>query len=133
MYFNATALARRLEREWAAAFRPFGLMPPQAFMLRAVLERPGMLQHQLASLLDIARPTATRALDGLAAKRLIERRHVERDGRELEIHPTAAAVGLRKKLTEASGSVTTQLKTVLGEEQFAATVDSVKGVRSALK
>ena len=102
-------------------------------MLRAVLERPGMLQHQLADLLDIARPTATRALDGLGAKKLIERRRVERDGRELEIHPTVAAIGLKRKLTEASGAVTKQLKKVLGEDGFVTTVESVKGVRSALK
>lgn len=133
MYFNTTALARRLEREWAAAFQPFDLTPPQAFMLRAVLERPGMLQHQLAELLEIARPTATRALDGLALKGLIERHRVKRDGRELEIHPTAAAVELRKRLTEASGIVTARLKRLLGEDGFATTVDSVKGVRSALK
>lgn len=133
MYFNTTALARRLEREWAAAFQPFGLMPPQAFMLRAVLERPGMLQHQLAEVLDIARPTATRALNGLAEKDLIERRHVERDGRELEIHPTAAAVDLQRKLTQASGAVTSKLKTVLGADVFDATVRTVKGVRSALR
>ncbi len=133
MYFNTTALARRLEREWTTAFQPFDLTPPQAFMLRAVLERPGMLQHQLADLLDIARPTATRALDGLAAKALVERHHVKRDGRELEIHPTAAAVKLKKKLTEASGAVTTKLKRLLGADGFATTVESVKGVRSALK
>lgn len=132
MYFNTTALARRLEKEWAIAFRPFDLSPPQAFMLRVVLAQPGMLQHQLADLLDIARPTATRALDGLAAKKLIERRRVKRDGRELEIHPTAGAVELEQKLTDASGAVTKQLKTVLGEEGFTATVTSVKGVRSAL-
>lgn len=133
MYFNTTALARRLEREWATAFQPFDLTPPQAFMLRAVLERPGMLQRQLADLLDIARPTATRALDGLAAKGLIERHHVERDGRELEIKPTAAAVELRKQLTDASGVVTARLKRVLGADGFATTVEHVKGVRSALK
>lgn len=133
MYFNTTALARRLEREWTAAFQPFDLTPPQGFMLRAVLERPGMLQHQLANLLDIARPTATRAIDGLAAKGLVERHHVKRDGRELEIHPTAAAVELRKRLTEASGIVTARLKRLLGADGFATTVENVKGVRSALK
>ena len=133
LYFNTAALARRLEREWATAFQPFDLTPPQAFMLRAVLERPGMLQHQLADLLDIARPTATRALDGLATKGLIERHHVKRDGRELEIHPTAAAIELRKPLTEASGIVTGRLKRLLGVNGFAVAVEIVKGVRSALQ
>jgi len=133
MYFNTTALARQLEREWASAFKPFELTPPQAFMLRAVIEQPGMLQHQLAALLDIARPTATRALDGLEAKALIERRSVKGDGREQAIHPTPEAVSMKKALNQASGGVTARLKKLLGAEQFSATVDHVKGVRSALK
>ena len=39
LYFNTTALARVVEREWAAAFKPFGLTPPQGFLLRLVLAR----------------------------------------------------------------------------------------------
>lgn len=132
IYFNTTALARRLEREWAATFRPFDLTPPQAFMLRAVIEQPGMLQHQLASLLDIARPTATRALDGLEARQLIERQRVVGDGRELAIHPTPEAVALKKALNQASGAVTARLKKLLGPDGFAVSVENIKGVRSAL-
>jgi hypothetical protein len=44
IYFNTTALARALEREWTAAYKPFGLTPPQGFMLRAVLAKPGIVQ-----------------------------------------------------------------------------------------
>ena len=41
LYFNATSLARKLERLWSQAFRPFGLTPAQAFMLRVILDQPG--------------------------------------------------------------------------------------------
>ena len=64
LYFNTTALARVLEREWTKAFKPFGLTPSQAFMLRAILDKPGLLQSELAAGLAISRPTATRSLDG---------------------------------------------------------------------
>ena len=133
LYFNTTALARRLEREWAGAFEPFGLTPPQAFMLRAILERPGMLQRELAESMSISRPTATRALDGLQEKGLIERRALERDGRELEIHPTAAATRIKAALNRASASVTARLKDRLGAEAFRVVVSRVKGVRAALQ
>lgn len=133
MYFNTTALARQLEREWTAAFAPFALTPPQAFMLRAVLDQPGMAQRELAEQLAVARPTATRALDGLAARELIERRISDSDGREFLIFPTAAAVDIRQGLNDASGKVTKRLKKLLGEETFADTVKQVRGVRSALK
>jgi len=133
MYFNTTALARQLEREWAAAFAPFALTPPQAFLLRAVLDQPGLAPRELAEQLAVARPTATRALDGLAARELIERRVSDSDGREFQIYPTAAAQAIRQGLNEASGKVTKKLKKLLGEETFADTVSQVRGVRSALK
>lgn len=132
LYFNTTALARQLEREWASAFQAFDLTPAQAFMLRAVLERPGMLQSQLAQTLDIARPTATRALDALQTKGLVERQSVARDGRELEIHPTAQAHAIRSALNEASAAVTTRLRQQLGNDVFAQAVAKVKEVRSVL-
>ena len=73
LYFNTAALARMLEKAWAEAFRPFDLAPPQAFMLRAVLDHPGRSPSELAQIMVIAKPTATRCLDGLCAKGLVER------------------------------------------------------------
>jgi MarR family transcriptional regulator, temperature-dependent positive regulator of motility len=132
MYFNTSALARRLEREWTEAFAPFGLTPPQAFMLRAILERPGMVQSQLAEEMSIARPTATRALDGLERLGLIERQASESDGRETAVQPTKRGAALRTGLNEASAAVTKRLKRLLGEDVFSSMVSTVKGIRSAL-
>jgi DNA-binding MarR family transcriptional regulator len=132
LYFNTTALARQLEHEWMAAFKPFGLTPPQAFMLRAVLDRPGLAQRELAASMAISRPTATRALDGLAAKGLIERRDSDRDARESFIYGTAAAVASHGRLNDASGRVTRRLKKLLGDNVFVDTVAKVRDARSVL-
>ncbi|WP_437737189.1 MarR family winged helix-turn-helix transcriptional regulator [Sorangium sp. So ce1335] len=133
LYFNTTALARLLEREWAEAFKPFDLTPPQAFLLRVVLEEPGLLQREIADRMTISRPTATRAIDGLQAKGLVERRASARDGREWEIHPKPKAVALKAAINEASGAVTARLKKVLGAGEFSDTVARVRHVRSALR
>lgn len=133
LYFNTSALARALEREWSTAFKPFGLTPPQAFMLRAVLLRPGLLQSELADELAITRPTATRGLDGLESKDLIKRQPSTSDGRESTIHPTPAALTIKESLDQAAASVTRKLKLRLGSDYFADTVEKVKGVRSALQ
>ena len=133
LYFNTSALARRLEREWALAFKQFDLAPPQAFVLRAVLHTPGMLQSELAETLSISRPTATRALDGLAAKKMIIRQPTNRDGREMAIHPTPRAKAIAKGLNEASAQVTMHLKQLLGAGSFEGVVSEIRGVRSALK
>jgi MarR family transcriptional regulator, temperature-dependent positive regulator of motility len=133
LYFNTTALARRLEREWAAAFEPFELSPPQAFLLRAVLAAPGVPQRELAAMLAISRPTATRALDHLSDKGYVERKTSAGDGREVFIFPTDKASAIQVRLNDASGRVTQRLKRFLGQEVFEETVDKVRGVRSALK
>lgn len=132
LYFNTTALARRLEREWTDAFAPFDLSPPQAFMLRAVLDRPGLLQGELSSSLSIARPTATRALDFLVTKAFIERRSSAGDGRAVTIWPTSHAQQIHADLNAASGAVTARLKKQLGTEAFTTTVQQIRGVRFAL-
>lgn len=132
LYFNTTALARVLEREWTKAFKPFGLTPSQAFMLRAVLVNPGMLQSELAATLAISRSTATRTLDGLQQMQLLQRVATERDGREAAIEPSPAGLALREQLDTASGEVTKRLKRELGVAQFDETVTKVKKVRSVI-
>ena len=133
LYFNATALARLVEREWTKAFKPLGLTPSQAFMLRVVLERPSLLQSELAAALTISRPTATRTLDGLQKLGLVERRTTASDGREYAIHPTAQAQKLKGSLHAASAAVTKRLKENLGERQFTDVVSEMRSVRSTLE
>ena len=133
LYFNTSALARQLERGWTEAYKPFGLTAPQGFLLRAVLRRPGILQGQLAEALAISRPTATRALDGLVAKKLVTRQPSNSDGREIKVHPTASAVELQVPLDRASAAITARIKRVIGEIPFAELVVGVRQVRAALK
>jgi DNA-binding MarR family transcriptional regulator len=132
LYFNTTALARLLEREWTKAFKPFGLTPSQAFMLRVVLDKPALLHNELAKELSISRPTATRTLDGLQKLELVERRTTGSDGREYAIYPTAAAQALKDGLNSASATVTRRLKKELGQEEFDQAVSRMRTIRGAL-
>ncbi len=133
LYFNTTALARVVEREWSAAFKPFGLTPPQGFLLRLVLAQPGLSQHELAAQLTIARPTATRLLDGLQSLGLVERREASFDARHWAIHATAAAEAIHTQIDAASGEVTRRIQREIGKENFDETVNKVRGVCAALK
>lgn len=128
LYFNTTALARQLERVWTEAFKPYDLTPSQAFTLRAVLAQPGILHSELAKTLKIARATATRAVDGLVVRGLLERRPTKRDGREWEIHPTAPAVELKDSLNAASGAVTARLRQELGDGVFSDFVQQARSI-----
>jgi DNA-binding MarR family transcriptional regulator len=133
LYFNGTALARLLEREWTQAFGPFELSPPQGFMLRLVIERPGLSQHELADALTISRPTATRLLDGLERKGFIRRQVEPSDRRQSLIHPTPPASKIGPALNAASGQVTRRLKQLLGADAFDQTVVMIRAASTRLK
>lgn len=132
LYFNTTALARILEREWTKAFKPLGLTPSQAFMLRVVLAQAGLLQSQLADVLAISRATTSRTLDGLQKLAFVDRRATEADGRESAIYPTPAAMTMKAALQSATSAVTSRLKRELGNGKFEQTVASVREVRSII-
>ena len=132
LYFNTTSLARKLEREWSLAFKPFGLTPSQAFMLRVILEKPGSYQNALAKQMNITKPTASRGLDGLERLGLIERIPSPNDARELEIHPTKNAKVMKDGLNMASGEVTKKFKRLLGSNEFLDVVAKLRGISDAL-
>ena len=128
LYFNTTSLARKLEREWTLAFKPFGLTPSQAFMLRVILEKPQSYQNALAKEMNITKPTASRGLDGLEKLGLIERLPSADDAREIEIHPTKKAKALKNGLNAASGEVTKKFKKLLGNNEFLDVVGKLRGI-----
>ena len=132
LYFNTTSLARKLEREWTQAFKAFGLTPPQAFMLRVVIQKETALQSELASEMNITRSTATRTLDGLQKLGYIKRIANTEDGRELQIQPTAKAVKIYEELNNASGEVTKRFKKLLGNDVFDRVVREVRTVSEVI-
>lgn len=133
LYFNAMALARSVEKAWTGAFRRFDLTPAQAFCLRAVLAKSVCRPSELASTLGIARATATRALDQLARKGLIERETAVEDNRESLVRPTVEAKRIARAIEGASGGMTTKMKEILGDRAFEELVTRLKKARLALE
>lgn len=132
LYFNTTSLARKLEREWTLAFKPLGLTPSQAFMLRVILDKPGSYQNTLAKEMNITKPTASRGLDGLVSLGLIERVPSENDAREIEVHPTKKAKAMKDSINAASGEVTKKFKKLLGANEFLYVVGKLRGISNTL-
>jgi DNA-binding MarR family transcriptional regulator len=132
LYFNTTSLARKLEREWTQAFKSFNLTPPQAFMLRVVLQKQTALQGELASEMNITRSTATRTLDGLQKLGYIQRNANTEDGRELQIQPTAKALKIKDGLNNASGEVTKKFRKLLSNDVFERVVGEVRAVNEVI-
>lgn len=133
LYFNTTALARQLEREWTQAFKPFGLTPSQAFMLRVVLDKGGLLHSHLADELHLTRSTVSRTVDGLEKLGMVRRVATGNDGRETEIQPTAKAFSLKDRINAASADVTKRLKKVLGSREFENTVLQLRNISATIR
>lgn len=128
LYFNATSLARKLEREWAAAFEKFKLTPAQAFMLRVVLGKKTALQYEIAKEMNVTKSTATRTLDRLEKLNYIKRVVSQKDRREYEIHPTAKAMQIQMELNAAGAELTKKFKQQLGSDNFERAVEEIKAV-----
>lgn len=126
LYFNTTSFVRKLEREWADAFRQFGLTPPQAFLLRLILEKKAALQSEIASEMNVARPTATRGIDQLVMLGFVEKLPSDNDGREVIIAPTKKAEEIKSALNHAGSTATKKMKRLLGEELFSNVVETIK-------
>jgi len=69
IYFNSNALVRQINKIWDDAFKPFGLSPSHAYVLRLVLNTPGLSMKQIAEDLELAPSTVTRFVDNLIHKR----------------------------------------------------------------
>ncbi len=128
LYFNTTSLARKLEREWNAAFKKFELTPSQAFMLRVVLKKENALQNEIAASMNVSKSTATRTLDGLQKLKYVKRVVSTTDRREYEIHATEKAIKISDELNNASAEVTKKFKKLLGNDVFERVVEEIKMV-----
>ncbi len=132
LYFNTTSLARQLERHWTRAFKPFGLTPSQAFMLRIILDKNAITATDLSHALNISKATCSRTTEGLVKLDLLKRLPADKDGRSFELHPTQKARAMRDGINQASGEVTKKIKKIIGSESFESTVRNLRNINSEI-
>jgi DNA-binding MarR family transcriptional regulator len=133
LYFNTTSLARHLEREWTKAFQPFGLTPPQAFMLRVILAKAPITHTDLAAELNISKATGSRTVEGLERLGFVKRAPAGEDGRSSVLSPTPSARAIGDALNQASGDMTRRIKRAIGAETFDGVVASLRGIGATLR
>jgi DNA-binding MarR family transcriptional regulator len=133
LYFNTTSLARQLEREWSGAFKPFGLTPSQAFMLRVILENEAITGTDLAATLNISKATCSRTADGLVALGFVTKIQANNDGRSYELHPSLEAKSIKDALSKSSAEVGKKIKRAAGVEAFEKTVKHLRNISTNLK
>jgi len=132
LYFNLNALTRKVNRIWEAEFRQTGLSPPHAYLMRLVLDEPGLSQKQLAEELQLDPSTVTRFVDALAARQLVRRDTSSSDRRSATVFPTREGKRLQKKLEKIGEALFQTLRKRLGDKPFRQLVNSLRETRNAL-
>lgn len=133
LYFNTTSLARQLEREWTRAFKPYGLTPSQAFMLRVILSKGVIISTDLSLELNISKATCSRTVEGLITLGFVTKIQGDTDGRSHELHPTPKANNISVEINKASSEVTKKIKRIIGSKEFETTVKNLREISSSIK
>jgi DNA-binding MarR family transcriptional regulator len=113
IYFNSNKLVRKINRIWEKAYMEVALSPAHAYLLRAVLKRPGCRLSDLAENLSLAPSTVTRFVEALVARGLLEK-YRGGDGREYRLRPTATALEIKDRLEAIGDSLTRKMCQVIG-------------------
>ena len=106
IYFNTNALSRKLNALWEETFAQVGLPPSHGYLLRLVLQEPGLSQHEIATELRLNKSTVARFVNKLETNGLLTRSASECDQRENLIHPTNKAKAMQTEME------------ILGEELY---------------
>ena len=132
IYFNTNALVRQINKIWDEAFKPFGLSPSHAYVLRVVLDQPGISMKLLSEELELAPSTVTRFVDSLVTKKLLKRETDDDDKRATIIYPTNSAIKIHKSLEKTGKELYTQMNKIIGQNTFSQLVSDIRDIKDKL-
>jgi len=123
LFFNVNALARRVNKIWEQAFHEFELSPAHAYLVRLVLDQPGISQKQVVDELRLEKSTVTRFVDALEARQLLRR---ERQGRDVLVFPTRGSKALQAKLEKTGDALFQTMLSTLGNKEMQELVSKLR-------
>jgi len=130
IYFNVTALARVLKRIWDEAFSRVGLSPSHAYVLLLVIEKPGIVQSEISTAMELTPSTVSRFIDTLAGKGLVTRRT---EGKVAHVDPTPAGTALQSELTAIAGELSGFIGERISQRENAILVEQTAAIRRKLE
>jgi MarR family transcriptional regulator for hemolysin len=110
--------------------RAAGQTQPRWRVLAWARMRPGITQTELAQRMGIAGPTLVRILDSLNAQSLIERRENAGDRRVKEVHLTAQAEPLVRKISQEVRIIRHALLDGVRDEDLRVCLDVLEHIRA---
>jgi DNA-binding MarR family transcriptional regulator len=129
MYFVTNALARKIEKLAAEAWKKVDLSPSHAYLLMLVIEEPGMQPSSLSQELHLKPSTITRLIEKLEEKKLLVR---TTDGKLTNVYPTPKGKDLAPKLKQCLTEFYEHYTVILGKEESARLVQSMNRIADKL-
>jgi DNA-binding MarR family transcriptional regulator len=132
LYFNTNALARKLNTRWETAFARFNVSPAHGYMLRLILEKPGLSQQEIANELQLEKSTIARFAAHLEKKGLLERRMAENSSRNKAVFASLKTQEIQNELDALGEELFNTMSAAIGRENIGAFVKSIRDVTNRL-
>lgn len=127
LYFNTNHLSRVVGKIWKEAFDELGLAPSHAYLLRLVLDKPGLSQREIAAELHLEKSTITRFVDKMFAEGyLLRKASISGSKNEQCIFPTAKATKLKGRLNSIGDELYKRMQQALKKGDLQQLVDSIR-------
>ena len=130
LYFTANALARKVEKLAIESWKKLHLSPSHGYLLKLVIEEPGMQPGELSDQLQLTPSTITRLIEKLEEKKLVVR---TTDGRVTNVYPTPAGKNLLPEIKECIKDFYESYATVLGKEESSKLVNTMHRLSDKLE
>ncbi len=126
VYFNTNTLARKLNSRWEQSFKQYGLSPAHGYLIRLVLEQPGISQQFIGDALYLDKSTVTRFINKLEKSGWVLREANKTDQREKIINPTDKAIQIHQELRDLGDELYSSMKHLLGDEELSVFVKTLR-------
>jgi len=114
LYFTTNALARKVEKLAVESWKKIGLAPSHAYLLKLVIDEPGMQAGVLAEQLQLTPSTITRLIEKLEEKKLVTR---VTEGKTTNVFPTQKAKEMKPQIKQCIEEFHEKYVKILGKEE----------------
>lgn len=114
LYFNTNRLSRMVGKVWNDAYRELELAPAHAYLLRLVLDEPGLSQKEIGEALHLEKSTVTRFIDKMVEQDYLKRCYDSQPG----IFPTAKSKKIHTRLNEIGNELYKNMQQSIGKDNL---------------
>lgn len=114
LYFTSSSLARKVEKLAIESWKKINLSPSHGYLLKLVINNPGIQPGNLADELQLTPSTITRLIEKLEEKKLIVRTS---DGRSANVYPTPGGKNLLPKINDCMKNFYESYSIILGKDE----------------